>query len=603
MYISRYQIKNYMGFLDIPALSLSSGMNLVIGENNVGKSSLLESLRLRFTSRPHLSLSTVPHAGAIVSKKSEATVEICTNGEELKNLILERYSQMWIPIPPNHEENQASNEEIANDLFNEAELRFEVIFSSTNEGKEAQVSISRYPSHGLFTDRGSDSKKMFLVEVNSEKSDLIVDPSVNLRSANGELGLPIAQLLRDDIYFFQAERLHIARGTFGSGSILRPDAQNLAEVLQNLQGKNPSKFDRLIRLVRSVIPTVKYVTVIPDPGISHGVEIRIWPVDRDTERQDLTFSLDQCGTGISQVLAILYVVMTSDRPMTMLIDEPASFLNPGAARKLMDILHQQRQHQYIVSTHSPEVMGFGKVAQTLLVTLDDGVSSVEQLEADEVDNFRRALKEVGARLADVYGADQIVWVEGETEQECFDILARTFDIYNVGTTFVGVRDTGSFVSRTKREEIINIYNRLSSGRSLLPKTVAFLFDREELSSKDLEDLERQGVRFLPRRMYENYLIDAYAITEVLNQTETFRIKEIEVISVQKWLNENGGKESVVTMDGAELLAQLFLDLTDAKEEFRKTLHSVQLTRLLVESDPERFEEIRDLLYQILQSER
>jgi predicted ATPase len=45
------------------------------------------------------------------------------------------------------------------------------------------------------------------------------------------------------------------------------------------------------------------------------------------------------------VLAILYVVMTSNHPQTIIIDEPQSFLHPGAVKKLIEVLKQYPQHQ------------------------------------------------------------------------------------------------------------------------------------------------------------------------------------------------------------------------------------------------------------------
>jgi len=46
--------------------------------------------------------------------------------------------------------------------------------------------------------------------------------------------------------------------------------------------------------------------------------------------------LSESGTGVGQVLAILYVVFTSEYPRTIVIDEPQSFLHPGAVRKLFE---------------------------------------------------------------------------------------------------------------------------------------------------------------------------------------------------------------------------------------------------------------------------
>src|SRR5205807_561938 len=74
-----------------------------------------------------------------------------------------------------------------------------------------------------------------------------------------------------------------------------------------------------------------------------------------TGRDDLAIPLAECGTGIGQVLSILYVVLKSEGNI-IIIDEPNSFLHPRAAKALVSILREDRRNQYIISTHSPEVI-------------------------------------------------------------------------------------------------------------------------------------------------------------------------------------------------------------------------------------------------------
>src|SRR5439155_11899920 len=112
--------------------------------------------------------------------------------------------------------------------------------------------------------------------------------------------------------------------------------------------------------------------------------------------------------------------------------------------------------------------------------------------------------DVGARLSDVFGADAILWVEGLTEELCFPKIAQR---PLLGTAIVGVMHTADFDPR-RSEATVQLYQRLSGGRGLLPPAVGFIFDREGRSDGEREDLERYGsVSFLPRRMYENYLLN------------------------------------------------------------------------------------------------
>ena len=118
-----------------------------------------------------------------------------------------------------------------------------------------------------------------------------------------------------------------------------------------VSGNNPHRFQDLNDRLIAILPQVKRVSVRAIP--SQQVEIVVWSHDPETQREDLVAPLVESGTGIGQVLAILYVVLTSDRPQTIIIDEPQSFLHPGAAGKLMEFLklHPTR-HQFIIATHS-----------------------------------------------------------------------------------------------------------------------------------------------------------------------------------------------------------------------------------------------------------
>ena len=128
----------------------------------------------------------------------------------------------------------------------------------------------------------------------------------------------------------------------GPGSTLESDASNLPLVLNFLQTKNMTRFQRFNEFVHLVFPEITQITV---PAISNShARILVWSIDPASERDDLAVPLVQSGTGIGQVLAMLYVVLTSEDPRMIIIDEPQSFLHPGAIRKLFDIFKQHLQH-------------------------------------------------------------------------------------------------------------------------------------------------------------------------------------------------------------------------------------------------------------------
>ena len=219
------------------------------------------------------------------------------------------------------------------------------------------------------------------------------------------------------------------------------------------------------------------------------IEVRIWDFDPQSERDDLATPLGECGTGIGQVLAMLYIVVTSETPKIILIDEPQSFLHPGAIRRLFEIFKENDQHQYIVTTHSPTVITAADPQTILLVRKDDSESIITPVDMKNSDDANIILREIGARLADVFGADNILWVEGQTEETCFpQILSAISQEPLLGTVIRGVLNTGDFDKRS-RELTLQIYRRLSEGSGILPPAIGFIFDRERQSEAYVEEQE------------------------------------------------------------------------------------------------------------------
>ena len=88
MRICSFKIKNYKSFLDPRELTLEEGFNLIVGQNNVGKTALLEALSLGFIGKPHRSQLTAPSSTTVIDPLSSALVKFAVNGTELRELLL-----------------------------------------------------------------------------------------------------------------------------------------------------------------------------------------------------------------------------------------------------------------------------------------------------------------------------------------------------------------------------------------------------------------------------------------------------------------------------------------------------------------------------------
>jgi hypothetical protein len=426
------------------------------------------------------------------------------------------------------------------------------------------------------------------------------------------LTISIAGALATRIYRFRAERFNVGKCPFGNSSVLASDARNLPEAINTLTA-NPYRFRHLNELVREVLPQVRQVSV--RPVVNNEVQIIVWPHDPDSERDDLAIPLDECGSGIGQVLAMLYVVMTSDHPQVILVDEPQSFLHPGAIRKLIEVLKQYPQHQYVLSTHSPAVITAAEPSTITMVRSEGAESSLKVIDPGSTKDLQASLSDLGARLSDVFGADNILWVEGRTEETCFPRILRVVGNRPLmGTAILGIVQTGDLQGRD-RGRILEIYRRLSGASALMPPALGFCLDSECMSDGDKQDLRRASqnlVHFLPRRMYENFLLSVPAVVAVVNRIEGFRGQVVVEEEVTRLFDAKRGDRTyycqgahqipvdwISHIDAARVLAEIFAELSENRVSYEKMRHSVAITEWILENNPGHLQELANWIVGVL----
>jgi len=609
VHLSSFRVSNYKSFRDSKKVRLEPGFNVVVGANNAGKTALAEALSLKYSDKPHRSFETVPVPSASPDPVSQVEVAFELSREEFLEVLEGIPQPFLVPILPRDPSNIDVRGWARRFLDAVRDInRIEYVRRSDGLSSAYLTAYDVRPAPN-----SSVQALMFQLDTPSKELGPSFDGVPQVPAA-GTFEQQAAGLLAGRVYYFKAERLNLGDSTAVHVQELAPDASNLAACLHTLQS-NPARFRRLNTLLGDIFEEVRQVAV---PLSQDGrVRILLWSIDPVSEREDLAVPLSESGTGIGQVLAILYVVLTAERSKTIIIDEPQSFLHPGAVRKLIEILkhYERARHQYVITTHSPTVINAAEPRMLLAVRKEGAESIVEQIDALETREQELLLREVGARLSDVFGADDILWVEGHTEETCFPlILSKVARRPLLGTKILGVVQTGDFESKHS-ETILEIYRRLSEGRGLLPPAVGFIFDREDRDEGKREDLERLSggkVVFTGRRMFENYLLNSSAIAAVASNIEGFREGiDIEPKEVSRWLekhrwdNKYFGKtmekvsrtEEVWSSDvhGAKLLGDMFQDLSETRIFYDKVEHGTALTRWLCDKAPEDLRDIERLI--------
>ena len=608
-------------------LEFQPGINIIVGANNSGKTALLEALSLNFENKSHRSLKTLLHFNSDSCAKVSLVADKSAIEEVAQKLSID------FQFVYSHKTDRTLSAQTMHSLFLEwLEVRaaVEIRVRMEESCKVAEIEKSL-----------SDSLTFNIYCVN--KQDYIIDRAsgvnFNRNTADNEITTRFVQYFSRHTYRLYAERPNLASCFFGDRSELEPDASNLAEVLNQLQLSGKKKlFNRFLMYISTIFPEIGEVSVRPKPIIkdssginasrrSKELEILIWSKEAsENDREDLAFPLSECGTGIGQVLAILYAVLASPAPRTIIIDEPQSYLHPGAAKKLIEILKEFPQHQYFIATHSAEIIAAANPSTIVKLRLEDGETKASMMNAGDIKEQRSLLAELGVSLSDVFGADSILWVEGPTEEQCFPlILSKLAPKLLTGTKIVSIKNTGDLLGKKAHftDVMFDLYKRISGSNNLYPPAVGFVFDKECLSESDIEDLERRKphpIKFIKRRMYENYLLHPGAIAFVLNQEDKEQKQSLTGQEIREWLETNKSNKDYFSkaftekelsnsqwvdknIDAAKLLDALFATFSEARVEFRKTKHSVMLTEWLLENNPGCFDELVQFLQRILDADK
>lgn len=609
MHLLAARVKNYKCFADTCEIAFGPGFNVLLGKNDAGKSAFIEALSLSKPASPHRSPTSAPREDSVIRPASEVELTYQLSADFLAAHFA-RQERIDLPVArpggplPIQELQALFGQAIAGDSAFAAQWR------SSSASQEPQFVRGALEALQAFDHSGAVLQFRNSGYPGSTELSYLNQQMTNYTYAN-----ELASELRRRTYAFRAERLNVSSTASRGGEVLQADASNLGEVLNSLVSADRYRYEELMRHVRSIFPHITEIN--PRPRPSGEIEVTISTSAPSLSRADLDVSLRDSGTGIGQVLAMLYVVVKSRRSQIILIDEPQSFLHPGAVRKLMEILRSYDLHQYIIATHSPLPLDHGDADRTFVVRREHDGTRVQAISMNSQDDLRMSLAEVGVRIGDVFGADAILWVEGKTEEVCFPELIRALGARRLqGVQILGVVSTDELAAK-HAPRVFEVYERLSSGASLLPPAIAFVFDREdrpESLRQRMESLSGGRLRWLPLRMYENYLLEPEAIANILNVLDVGRAERVVAEQVASWMESHSnrskyfGEEKVVPygepdwwvkIRGSLILNDIFSELTNARHEYDKVRHGLMLTRYLIEHPSARIRELAAILSNLL----
>jgi len=591
MHLSGLRVLNYSSFEDSGAIELSPGINLFVGPNNCGKSALLRSIVAPMPDNPHRGSAQLP----IKPAPSSVELRISITVGDLYDRLLRAGHQASFPMGgANVREGQQKLERLLADPNNVVELH-----------------AVRVAGHDISAFKGAS-----IAELRDQSNQMIMQVG---RTADGKFSFQGRPSTADNLaaffdapasasaFYFGSQRVNVGRVPISDEFSLKPDASNLPTVLANVQATRAPVFELIEEHLAEILPGVQRITVVPSGG---AFEILLWP-QRRGPLSELNFSLNESGSGVGQILALICAIVLHGQAV-IVVDEINTYLHPAAIKKLFRLIQARYpQHQYIISAHSADVIFGSNPARLFTVRRDDLVSEVNDLRLQTADDARRVAGLLGFSMLDVFGNDRIIWVEGPTEEVVFPLVLDAFGQPlrpEIGLCAVGNASSFS-TSRSRRDEIISIYENAGKRLAPLLQGMAFGLDRERLTDESVAKLQssKRKLRFLPRRCLENYFVQPVAIAQILEDLgESVAVADVEAELValagqreygaeRYWKGDLNGTTWLRWVDGPKLLSRLFQTLTENRQEFRKTRDTVALARYILINNKDSLSDLLEFL--------
>ncbi len=497
VHLQRVEISNFRAYESATMTLANTGMFVVVGPNNSGKTSLLSAVDMiggrnvegPLSHRPPPTLKAIVEGHFTFNDDERPLFEMSVSSEHRSEVAGQFTGAVFTLTEVNDDEPRLAVTGI--EVVGRDGHRWPVAELVSQGG--ASASINQVPWGewlGAWPEKPQLSQGM-------SGSPL----TRHLEQAHGPTVLPEWLVhWRSGHYHFRSLRTGASArvGTTHADDHLEPTGANLVNFLLWLRGHREADWDSIRAIMSDLVPGVgRLQTRAAGQTAQVGFETR-----------GGFLNIKDAGTGVEQLLLTIVAGRTSAHSM-LVIEEPETNLHPAAQRQVVEHLREwSHGRPIVIATHSPVFMDAASDAWIYEVHRARGRSLVRTI-AGRDDELALLLSRLGVRHSDLLGSDRVLLVEGVTDGPIF---------------------TAWFPQLAKRSAVAVVAGGGGAGvwQLILMKTVAeiadriarpllYIRDRDELSDRDMKRLaDRPSVVVLSRRELENYLLDENAIVSVLN---------------------------------------------------------------------------------------
>lgn len=524
MKINKIRIKNFRGIKNSGIIELGN-LNALVGKNDAGKSSILHAIDEFYNENKILEGHRYFGAG------DEATeIEIWFGGVELEaipKVLLDQDGYLHVKKKANSIGETYKHSIITLDF---AKTEYKNMFQMTTAkqgtifrslGKEVPDEMNREVLFDLVNEL-VDIETSYVEEEYEIKSSMIKEI---IKSLYPQFSLFLADTSLDtSTSSFQNQFKKIVTNAIEAH----------IQEFSNLQNEVDLTLTNEIRKIGQFMSTHYSGMTDLKPDITYEWQklVNFDVIMKDDQGYEINIA--NKGTGIQRLFMVSYFqylaeqTSENEKSYIFVIEEPETFLHPGAQRTLLDSLKRIAEvHQVIISTHSPVFASEIDNRNIIVATKINGESQYSQGEGVSADLL---VNELGVRASDnIVNSKLLVFVEGSNDVKFWDRIYRLVH----GHTYE--EDKILFVpgGGTELHNIaeMNLMSKLNRNFMVIVDKDAGAVDYEEKLHKQerlISVVEAKGgeVIVLRKREIENYY-SPHIVKEMLEERGV-EIEEFEI---------------------------------------------------------------------------
>lgn len=498
MYIEKVEIENFRIFGEKAEIFFQKGLNMLIGENNSGKTAIIDAIRLVMslgTYKRNLYMDESDfHVNEYGVRSLEAKISLYFNdlneGQKTELLYL---SDVINPASNNAEIhvnytlylNNKGEYRIKEEVlgYNEQTIpdkeclqKLTSIYMPALRNAEKDMQPSKYSqlSQLLLKFANTKEKKENLVKIVSNMNNSIIK-DITISEMQDSINKNLKSIEKEIIN--QKINISIAESSINDiGATLKlTNSKELKKICIDKEEK-----DKIVsELITDIEDVEKYINEISEGTYivdiqemkNDGIDIK----ENLKDKTEINFFIKQNGLGYNNILSMATELSNSKQIETddfvlMLLEEPEAHLHPQLLYLLNDFLQENNNMQIILTSHSPTLISRFKIDKLIVLQQNEDKINISNLSKIK---FGEGEQEIIERYLDVtksqmFFAKGIIFVEGITEalliNEFSKILKRDLDKYAVEIVNINGVDFEPFA---KIFQIENNDNLLSTKCSII----------------------------------------------------------------------------------------------------------------------------------------